>query len=156
MLRDVGVTRHASVNLERRTHRAHKLTCLLNSPFCKAVIEWLSLVIGDQAQVFDLVERLAQLDGHTPGLYQMKAERRNESVVSPCKLGHHRRSRGNQGRAGGVEHCAVGAIAGAVRIACIQQHLGRQDRTTSFGHQFGLIHRRTPSRAMFCNSRGFE
>ena len=79
--------------------------------------ERLSLVIGDQAQVFDLVERLAQLDGDAPGLYQMKTERRDESIVSPCELGFHRRSRGNQGRAGGIEHCVVGTIAGAVRIA---------------------------------------
>lgn len=57
-------------------------------------------------------------------------------------------------RAGGVEHCVLGAIAGAVRIACIQQHLGRQDRTTCFGHQFGLIHRRTPSHVRCSETAG--
>lgn len=92
-----------------------------NRPGGMFLVHCLALVIGDETNLLCAIEGAAKFEGDPSGLHQVQAEGGNHAAVGAWDFGTRLNPAGKQGGPGRIEHGVVGAVAGAIQVASIEQ-----------------------------------
>ena len=153
-------TQQVSIGREFDLHRSHKHLRAGHHFSRIQRVDGIALVIGNQPHFFGAIERAPKLHRNDAWLHQMETERGNQTAVGFAKCCIICPRIFKQHCLGRVKHGVVRAIARSIRISRLEQKTRRYTGTGSFSHQRhgarGVGYSRTPSRAMFRNSAGFE